>query len=565
MLHGNIRDFVINPESQEEYIPFQGLLCRALNERDLVMFYNVASGLWFLRQDMESQFRRLAELDQGNSAPADPVAAAVATAKGDLAQKRPIPRDPDLCLPLVEKVLRRAKRAALVIDSVHAIAPSSNGGAGLNSTERTNVIRLKNWAQSTTLRKNNALVIMLTEQASDVSPELRSSSSGIKTIYIAKPSKEDRLSYINFAYGENNINPNDLDPMLLANATQGMSFKQILEIFLRGKQAQAPINLEYVKQKKQEILNEEYGDIMEIVDPKRGLEDIGGLGYIKAFFQEMLEAIRQGEDRLVSMGVTLMGPPGTGKTALVEALAKEAGFNFVKVKNVRSMWVGESEARMERLIQGLKTLAPVVVMNDEADLANADRNAPKGDSGVSERLMKMWMELLSDTRIRGQIVVISCTNRPDRIDPALKRSGRSDERILVPMPTATELPDIFRVMIARYKIPTDLTDFTSFAKLTEGLSGADIEKIVLNSYRFGLLRGNKIDEQALEEAIADFIPSASQAEIDRMTLMGILECSSRRLLPPNLRAILSSIQERNLVDNLGEIINLIKARNIAEI
>src|SRR5256885_2208176 len=80
------------------------------------------------------------------------------------------------------------------------------------------------------------------------------------------------------------------------------------------------------------------------------------------------------------------------KTAIVEALAKEAGFNFVRTKNVRSMWVGESEARMEQLCYGLRSLAPVVVMNDEADLAEGGRDTARGDSGVSERLMKMWME-----------------------------------------------------------------------------------------------------------------------------------------------------------------------------
>src|SRR3990172_2321782 len=125
-----------------------------------------------------------------------------------------------------------------------------------------------------------------------------------------------------------------------------------------------------------------------------------------------------------------MCPLGTRKTTIVEALAKAAGFNFVKIKNLRSMWVGESESRAQRMMRGLRELAPVVVMNDEADLAEAGRDAPKGDSGVSERIMKMWMEFLSDPKIRGKVIVISCTNRPDRIDAGLLRSGRNDERIL---------------------------------------------------------------------------------------------------------------------------------------
>ena len=98
-----------------------------------------------------------------------------------------------------------------------------------------------------------------------------------------------------------------------------------------------------------------------------------------------------------------MGPPGTGKTALVEALAKGSRYNFVKMENARSMWVGQTEERTERQLQGLLALAPVIVMNDEADLGEANRDSPKGDSGVSERIMQAWMKFLSDPKIQGKI------------------------------------------------------------------------------------------------------------------------------------------------------------------
>jgi cell division protease FtsH len=263
------------------------------------------------------------------------------------------------------------------------------------------------------------------------------------------------------------------------------------------------------------------------------------------------------------MGVTLMGPPGTGKTAIVEALAREAGFNFVKTKNVRSMWVGESEARMEKLCYGLQSLAPVVVMNDEADLAEGGRDSVRGDSGVSERLMKMWMELLSNPRIRGKIIVINCTNRPDRIDPALKRSGRSDERILMPMPSEPERAQILAVQFRRHDLPTAIVDWRPYARATACFSGADLERLALSAYRIASERGAPaVDAAALESAIADFIPSASQAEIDAMTILGLGECSSRRLLPPNVDDIVAGIQLRGLVPDLDAILGRLVARNV---
>jgi SpoVK/Ycf46/Vps4 family AAA+-type ATPase len=578
ILHGNIRDLVPNPrvedEPEEPYIPFQKFLVKVLTGRDMVMFYNIASGLWFLRPEMEKEFRRLAgiEAEDGGSGTGAPGANPVAAAKAGLAAKRAIPREPDQCLALVEKVLRKSENAALVIDSVHAIAAASGGGIAPTPIERTNIVRLKNWGGSVTMRDNKSVILMLTEQAADVSKELRQSGGSIQTVFLPKPDKSERETYIRSlttsGVGEEPpfAVPKGFDVASFAHAAQGLNLRQVLEVFLRARQTGEPVSLEYVKNKKREILNAEYGDLLELVEAKRGLEDIGGLEHVKEHFRDTLDAMRRGADSLVPMGETLMGPPGTGKTALVEALAKEAGFNFVKIKNVRSMWVGESEARMERLIYALRSLAPVVVMNDEADLANADRNAPKGDSGVAERLMKAWMELLSDPRIRGRIVVISCTNRPDRLDPALKRSGRSDQRILIPMPSVDEMPAIYKVMFKRHEIPTSITDFTTYAEMTDGLSGADIENISASAYRFAFKRGlKKVDDATLREAIKDFIPSASQSEIDRMTLMGVLESSSRSLLPPNLKSIVAGIKKRNLVEGLAETLKLIRDRNIVEI
>ena len=165
-----------------------------------------------------------------------------------------------------------------------------------------------------------------------------------------------------------------------------------------------------------------------------------------------------------------------------------------------------------------------------------------------------------------KVIVISCTNRADRIDPALKRSGRSDELILIPMPSQDEIPDIFRVMIKFYKIPEKISDLKSHAKLVEGRSGADIEKIVLRSYRFAVEEGKKqVDDEALRSAIYDTIPSASQAEIDRMTLVGILESSSRRLLPPNVKDILTGIRERRLIEGLDLMLEQIRSRSIVNL
>lgn len=611
IFYGDTDGLVLNPDCEDEpdnaYILFREFLRNIFSERQMVIFYDVSYGMRFLTQAMETEFKKLCGLEQDDAASADPVAAA----KAGLAAKRGLPQDPNSCLSLIEKALYRSENMAMVIKSAHFIAPNPGTNGLLPANERINIQTLRNWSQSQKMRAANNIILLLTDEISKVSSELRNGGSEIFQVFIPKPTKEEREDFIGNAvrvsrqkeavenelkklktdlkktkgkasktlekalkeeieYKENQIKelepdivlPSDFETAVFAHAAQGMSFRQINEIFLQARKTGGTLGLNFVKERKRTILNGEYGELMEIVDARRGFEDIGGLDYIKNYLALVLEAIKTGEYRKVPMGIYFMGPPGTGKTALVEALAKEAEFNFIKTKNVRSMWVGESEARMQKFIYALRSLTPVVVMNDEADLADAQRDAPKGDSGVSERLMKMWMEFLSDPRIRGQVVVISCTNRPDRIDPALKRSGRGDQRILIPMPSVNELPDIFRVMFKRYDIPTSIKDFKEFAKRTDGFSGADVEAIVLTAFRFA---GASVDASELNRAIDDFIPSASQVAIDSMTEAGLLECSSRLLLPPNTKSIVEGIMKRGLIENPDYFLAQIRARRIIDI
>jgi SpoVK/Ycf46/Vps4 family AAA+-type ATPase len=568
LVHGDLNGLFPNPDAADEpdraYIPLRAFLEKVYDGGEMVAFYDVAAGLRFLRPDMEKKALRLLAADEVR--PSDPVAAA----RQDLAARRGLPREAESCFPVMERALRTMRRAALVIESAHFVAPTVSAGIPLPQAERATIQRLRNWAQDDAIRQRRNMVLLLTDQAAKVSTELRLADGGIPIVFVPRPTQEERTAYLRAitaaspsAGGAAVTGAAGADIESLAHATQGMSLRQIQEVLLRAREAGEPIRLEYVKRRKREILNSEYGDVMEVVEPVRGLEDIGGHDHIKRYFLEVLDGIRTADARLVPMGITLMGPPGTGKTAIVEALAREAGFNFVKTRNVRSMWVGESEARMEKLVYGLRSLAPVVVMNDEADLAEGGRDAPRGDSGVSERLMKMWMELLSDPWIRGRIIVIHCTNRPDRIDAALKRSGRSDERILMPMPSAAERPAIMRVQFRRHEIPAAIADLAPFTGSTEGFSGADLERICLNAYRFARERGKaEVDETALREAIADFISSASQAEIDAMTVVGLGECSSRRLLPANVEQIVADIRDRGLVRDLDEVLARLAARNI---
>ena len=161
IVHGDITCLTPNPyadtEVQWPYIPLKELLSRVWDERDMVIFYDIASGVRFLNPDMEKQFRKAAELEKdGDADPKDPVAAAKVARDA----KKALPREPELCLPLIEKVLRNMKNVAVVIESAHFIVPESSG-PGLSQNERAHIQRFRNWAHDGNMMKKRNNIVLL--------------------------------------------------------------------------------------------------------------------------------------------------------------------------------------------------------------------------------------------------------------------------------------------------------------------------------------------------------------------------------------------------------------------
>ncbi len=264
---------------------------------------------------------------------------------------------------------------------------------------------------------------------------------------------------------------------------------------------------------------------------------MGGLDHVKRFFLDVAKAIEAGDINMVPMGTILMGPPGTGKTALVEAFAYHCGFNFVRIINPRSMLVGESERRYWAALQAVKAMAPVVVVEDEADQSEQSRDEYVGDSGVSTRLRQMRFDFTSDPGIRGKVLWVKLTNRPDKLDVADKRSGRGSERIPLVMPDTTEQEQIFEVMPRKHNFKIGFRGFRDIVRALSDrhgdcISGADIEEISLRAYQNARRRAkNKVSPEDYLWAIDDFIPLHNVEKIQCMEAIAIAECSSRRFLP----------------------------------
>lgn len=214
-------------------------------------------------------------------------------------------------------------------------------------------------------------------------------------------------------------------------------------------------------------------------------EDVAGIDEAKEELGEIVDFLRDPKKftRLggrIPKGVLLMGPPGTGKTLLARAIAGEAGVPFFSISgsDFVEMFVGVGASRVRDLfVQGKKN-APCIIFIDEIDAVGRHRGAGLG-GGHDEReqtLNQLLVEMDGFESNEG-VILISATNRPDVLDPALLRPGRFDRQVVVSLPDIKGREKILRVHMKRTPIASDV-DPVVLAKGTPGFSGADLENLV---------------------------------------------------------------------------------------
>jgi cell division protease FtsH len=243
--------------------------------------------------------------------------------------------------------------------------------------------------------------------------------------------------------------------------------------------------------------------------PKTTFADVAGcqeaieeLGEIKEFLQE--PAKFQAVGAKIPKGVLLYGPPGTGKTLLARAVAGEAGVPFYSISgsDFVEMFVGVGASRVRDLFEQAKENAPAIVFIDEIDAVGRHRGAGMGGGhDEREQTLNQLLVEMDGFDVRGGVILIAATNRPDILDPALLRPGRFDRQIGVDAPDLAGRHQILQVH-SRGKPMANDVDLLSVARRTPGFTGADLAN-VLNEAALLTARQNKkvIDDVALDEAI----------------------------------------------------------------
>jgi len=227
--------------------------------------------------------------------------------------------------------------------------------------------------------------------------------------------------------------------------------------------------------------------------PKVTYEDIGGLSDEVKKVREMIELpLRHPElfERLgveAPKGVLLHGPPGTGKTLLAKAVAGETNANFISLggPEIMSKFYGESEERLREIFKEAEENAPSIIFIDEIDSIAPKRDEVTGET--ERRVVAQLLALMDGLESRGKVVVIGATNRPNALDPAIRRPGRFDREIEISIPNRTGRLEILQIHTRGMPLDADV-NLEKLADLTHGYAGADLAALCKEAAMHSLRR-----------------------------------------------------------------------------
>ena len=536
LMHGNVRDLVPvaapaadGRAAADAWGTVPDFLAREMFGRwDVVLGYDVGKGLRPLAGADPARLRTMAQW--------------LTERMGNAANW---PRDPDQAIAAIDGLLERnlidppdqRKRIAVVLDYAQYLAPAGDVAAGARGGAGR-LVRILAWATNPLLRRVNVAVVLLADALAEMHPRLVANPA-ITAIDLPLPDGAERERFALAAAASAGMPAERTDAVKRTAAlSAGLTLESLRAVItLSAREGTPPDGPEFAAKKKDLIERSCHG-LVEFIQPRLTLDAVAGHQAAKDRLEADARAIRRGQLESAPMGYLICGPVGTGKSFIAECYAGSVGIPCATLKNFRSKYVGETEGNLEHALDVLRSLGPVVVIIDEADAALGNRDQG-GDSGTSARVFSMIARQMGDTRYRGKIVWMLLTSRPDLLPIDLKRQGRAEVHIPLFYPhDQAEMDAMFTAMARKCRV-TLAPGLPGPVDLSLGLSGADIESVVLAARRKGLDRAADAEQPApdtitaedLKAALDDFMPSAQGLEKEMQEIAAVLECTEKRFLP----------------------------------
>lgn len=532
VFHGNVDDHILPG------VYLRGFLKRALATFEVIVFYDRATGWSFPLDSMENKARDFLGMNDAPAAPNAAIAALMGNAATAAPQKPAFPTDPTAALPLLGRLLAATDiKAVVIISHAETILPAGELDR-MPAAERTLLVQMLEWGRADSPLPNP--LILVVKSLTELNAGLRAATSGYRAIELPIPTAEQRLAFIEWFTAAQPVNFEGLTAQDLANQTAGLTLVHVENILLEADQS-GRLTVEASRRMKDDMIRSEYAGLVEIMEPSYGFDAIGGMERIKAWAKtEIIEPVKQGRTADCPKGVILVGPPGTGKTYFVRGLAREIGFNAVSISMDKILGgiVGESEKRMARVLGLVKALAPVLVFMDEIDQSDVAQRGNGSGNPVASNLFSQMLQFMSDEGNRGRVVFFAASNRPDLIDPAMMRFGRTDAVIPVLLPNEAERAAILAAQAKTQGAQISAEATQAIVSRSANYSAADLAAVVAKARK---ISAGQIDASAANRAIAAIRPG-TVATAQYYTLLAVNAVNDRDLLPDEYAGLLEDRQ-----------------------
>lgn len=544
MLYGNVRDVVPRKQPKgTDFLSLDQFLSSALfGQRDLILHYD-RGGLSFGNPETQADFRRALE--------------GYDSFHGTSFARSGLPRNPDAVLNILDNYLRLrladGKKIALVIDFAETIAPAGDVSS-MSAEDRNSLVILKRWARNPDFLNADVTICLISENQSEMNQGIVQ-NPGVASIQIPLPDEEERVEFVRSQLRDQPLpSGSEVTDAILARLGAGLKRMQLQSLIAHAVQNRQAFTLKFLTDRKKELIEAESGGLLEFVQSRFDLSYVAGNDQAKKKLQDAAAAIRSGNTDVLPMGYVICGPVGTGKSFITTCFAGEVGIPAVMLKNFRSMWQGQTEGNLERVLNLLKAMSPIAVIVDEADAQLGDRSS-SGDSGVSNRVFAQIAQFMGNTDYRGKVIWFLLTCRPDLLPVDLKRQGRAEEHIALFYPdTPEERLALLRAMQKKAHMKPFSEPLEKFFLDHSGsLSGADIEAVLVRSRMRAALR-NKVEpeEEDVRGILDDFIPPSYPTEVHLQNIVAVLECTSKCLLPKQYR----DVDRADLIHRANELLVL---------
>lgn len=439
------------------------------------------------------------------------------------------------------KILRNPKaNCTILLEYASHLVPhlGANSGALLDSDRLMQLETLHEWSLDDSIRRSGNFLVLINH--SEALNGLIDHQGGFRTIQIGLPDEQARLRFAEYITQPDCIGGTLAKDFALdefARLTNGLRLRDIEQLFRESAARHTAVDRGQVREHKKQAIHQLCGGLLEVAEPGDGFESVAGCYHAKAYFEAIKPLWIRGHKGL-PQAVLLAGVPGAGKSFLIKAVAKEFDVPCLVMRGVREMWVGQSERNLDRILQVVSDLAPCILWTDEIDqtLGGERSSGASGDSGTNERMLGRLLEFFGDSSVRGRVLWIASTNRPDLLDVAIK--DRFSIKIPFLHPNGREreelLPILARQIGRRLATDVDCSQLAAHPAL-ETLTIRSLQEVIAWAGVLADMDSAKLDGEItspnLEKAIGDYKPTFDPLEHELIALISLQMTSFLSMMP----------------------------------